>query len=498
MNKSGFQQQQQHCTALLFPASTLTIQGQDCNRLINTMSNISMAEIVQILMSLASSHVNCTSPASDLRIDRSKLRQHISRDCALVQFILANGIPKEIIWEQVKRNFIYYVQQLLHQKVHVLFINIDDEKDFLERNDNDTKEDFFILHGRYFVYLVIPSAFVCMLIYEKAMENMTLHLTVSQEIREKIIDLYPSVDKPAYWPKYSVSFGLSFRRQRSSAYAKSRDTHSRNAIIHSTRGGKYVWNSHIEKKLYDINHTVHTIYKNDFLPVFNGKRKFGASGKCFPRLRLKEMFTTKERIYIPSPSNMSLPAQKDQGAVSLATLENEVRSLSEWLLVNVFGTLPYAMVPVIMADNLKEANDLLEKKRGSKLPCSVCNRIYVKGTICNLHAKCLHDDENGALSPSIWTNIIGDDSSVLSFRGRKFNVSLLCGQQRFCWFMGYIPHESTIDNSEKKYVVLPDGRMSPVRLSHSSYTKPEYEYLCLVLLNAKYRRKTISSLHIRH
>ena len=58
---------------------------------------------------------------------------------------------------------------------------------------------------------------------------------------------------------------------------------------------------------------------------------------------------------------MSLPAQKDQGAVSLSILENEVRSLSEWLLVNVFGTLPYAMVPVIMADNLKEANDLLEK-----------------------------------------------------------------------------------------------------------------------------------------
>ena len=39
------------------------------------------------------------------------------------------------------------------------------------------------------------------------------------------------------------------------------------------------------------------------------------------------------------------------------------------------------MVLVIMADNLKEANDLLEKKRGSKLPCSVCNHIYAKGKL---------------------------------------------------------------------------------------------------------------------
>ena len=154
-------------------------------------------------------------------------------------------------------------------------------------------------------------------------------------------------------------------------------------------------------------------------------------------------------------------------------------------MVHVFRTLPYGSLPLMSYINMKRASDHLQNRKDihDNFPVP---RIFPKGTIGMYKVKSLHDDENGALSPSIWASVVGHDDTVLTFYGVNFEVSFVTSTHRFCWFMGWVPHKSSFESTNNYGDCL--------RINHSSYFKPEIEQLALAYLHQKNYRKTLSTI----
>ena len=116
-------------------------------------------------------------------------------------------------------------------------------------------------------------------------------------------------------------------------------------------------------------------------------------------------------------------------------------------------------------------------------------RIFPKGTVGMYNSKNLHDDKNGALTPSIWTSVVGKDGTTLTFYGVNFELSLDATEHRFCYFMGWIPHKTVCKDVTKDIYKM--------RVNHSAYSKPEYEHLALVLFHKKLYTKTVSTMKLK-
>ena len=116
-------------------------------------------------------------------------------------------------------------------------------------------------------------------------------------------------------------------------------------------------------------------------------------------------------------------------------------------------------------------------------------RIFPKGTLGMYYTKTMHDDDNGAVTPSVWQSVVGDDNIMLSFHGVDFEVGLVTTTHQFCWFMGWIPHKSS--------KILEQTENQVRRINHSAYSKPEYEHFSHAILHKNYYRQTMSSLKLK-
>ena len=330
-----------------------------------------------------------------------------------------------------------------------------------------------VIHNSYVILLAFPAAHIATRAYHLAMDSTGLVPDVTDEMCEEMITMQR--DKQSSWPPYQANYGQSCWEQPSSENVSCPESMSRNAAIGSARGGMFGENKVTTKGTFAGR--IKPIYETTCLPVFCGKRTFGyVKGNRQPRM--VEDFAKRIYYYLPSPLNLSIPSKNDYKAISLATLENQLRTIAEWLLMNFFMGLPYCMVPYIAYNNMSNAYDIISEKIKCRVYSKAGCRIFPKGTLCNTHKKDLHDDDNGCISPSVWTNLIGQNETTITFRTTQFHISFTCSTYRFALFMGYVPHYTFVEKCRS--LDVPNiKKKSPCWFLHSAYTKSIYKYMAL-------------------
>ena len=352
--------------------------------------------------------------------------------------------------------------------------------------DDNFKTDLVIFHGDEFVYVAVPSCSLSIELYDKAKKILAVDPILTSNIREKIMTM--EKDSKYSWPNYSANFGLSYYQQPSIMNSENPDVQSRAKLMGVNRGRIFV---KVPKSIskHSFVSKVSTLYKEKFLPSFKSDRKFGFRQKQ-QRPRMCETFMRRKKMYFPSPLNSSLPNCEDTMAIEVGMFENKLRTISEWILTNVFMPLPYSQVAYITSQKMAEVNNLVMKKKRFILPCSTSNRLLPKGTLCNVYEKPLHDDDNGCITPSIWTNLIEDEYSFIQFHSTNMKIQFRCTTTRFLWFMGYIPHMTK--SEKRKHVKCGNNLKSPIRISHSAYSKSIHEFMYLHLFDDKVKKESLN------
>jgi hypothetical protein len=185
-----------------------------------------------------------------------------------------------------------------------------------------------------------------------------------------------------------------------------------------------------------------------------------------------------------------MPPAADKKLVTAAKFESGARTISEWILCNIFYSLPYGTAASLARNQLKAASDY-GSSRLLPLPCQSLCCPLPKGAIGIQRTKALHDDGNSALIPGIWTSLLGDKAVVLRFVGRTFNINFRTTTFRFCWFMGWIPHKTEVLEGPTSRL---KGLMTGVeRIHHSAFSKPELKHLAFSSMNPKCMHSSVES-----
>jgi hypothetical protein len=165
-------------------------------------------------------------------------------------------------------------------------------------------------------------------------------------------------------------------------------------------------------------------------------------------------------------------------------------------MVSLFGVLPNVIWASILARVFERVETLLGdfdkttllRKRGGQrretnqhtghgFPAKgAASRILPKGAAGTCPTKPMHDDNNGVISLSCWTSLTVSNAEVdLVFLINGYEVSIRASELRWIFFMGYLPHESRS--------VFRNNPATEQRLHHSSFVKPEAEYLATHILS---------------
>lgn len=163
-------------------------------------------------------------------------------------------------------------------------------------------------------------------------------------------------------------------------------------------------------------------------------------------------------------------------------------------MISLFGMMPNVIWASILAkvmertevklgDFDRDAFEEYMKSNKQDLPTKLgfpakgcASRILPKGATGIHTTKPMHDDNNGGISLSFWTSLTESDSDVeLVFLINGKEVSIGATQLRWILFMGYLPH-ATRSVDEKRPAKKP-------HLHHSSFVKPEVEYLATHILS---------------
>ena len=162
-------------------------------------------------------------------------------------------------------------------------------------------------------------------------------------------------------------------------------------------------------------------------------------------------------------------------------------------MISIFGMLPNIIWASILAQVFENAETLLgefdvnsykawannDADSPGKLGCpwkGCGSRLLPKGACGISPSKPMHDDNNGVISLSCWTSLTESNAATdLVFLVNGFKVSLQASSLRWVLFMGYLPHETRPANIERP-------TQNP-RLHHSSFVKPEAEYLSAHMLS---------------
>jgi hypothetical protein len=99
-------------------------------------------------------------------------------------------------------------------------------------------------------------------------------------------------------------------------------------------------------------------------------------------------------------------------------------------------------------------------------------RVLPKGACGIIPYKAMHDDNNGTISPSLWTNSNMTEPAsptLLVFVINGCEISVRVSALRWLMFMGYIPHETR--------PASPEQTCNEPRLHHSAFVKPDAEHM---------------------
>ena len=200
------------------------------------------------------------------------------------------------------------------------------------------------------------------------------------------------------------------------------------------------------------------------------------------------------RVRAPFTLDASLPDETNEPQVTLAKWESSLRAIEEHLMISLFGMIPNIIWASVLARVFENAGismgdfNLQTYKAWTRsgntvspgelgCPWKGCaSRILPKGACGISPSKPMHDDNNGVISLSCWTSLTESDAATnLVFLINGFEVSLHASLLRWVLFMGYIPHETRPANSQQP--------PTDPRLHHSSFVKPEAEYLAAHILS---------------
>jgi hypothetical protein len=227
------------------------------------------------------------------------------------------------------------------------------------------------------------------------------------------------------------------------------------------------------------------------------------------RPRVSEAFRVDcEWVRAPFTLVNSLPLASDADRIRLATWETTLRGVEEHLMLSIFGSLPNVTWARILAKVFERAEAIMGQfdvdnyrqwavapwrhAHGvgpGNLGCpwkGCASRLLPKGATGNARYKPCHDDDNGVISLSCWTNVVEPDTATeLVFLINGFDVVLAASALRWVLFMGYIPHESrpAESRSAPPTTCLDQRKGSSQRVFHSAFVKPEAEHLATLLSN---------------
>ncbi len=187
-----------------------------------------------------------------------------------------------------------------------------------------------------------------------------------------------------------------------------------------------------------------------------------------------------EMIRCPFTLLDSIPEKSSKDSVNLAFWESSLRGIEEHLMISLFGMLPDVIWASIVAKVMERTECRLgdyDRDRCLGFPAKGCaSRILPKGAAGISPSKPMHDDNNGMISLSLWTSLTESDADVnLVFLVNGKEVAIGASRLRWVLFMGYIPHETSPTN--------PHIPAKKERLHHSSFVKPEVEYLATHVLS---------------
>jgi hypothetical protein len=410
----------------------------------------------------------------------SQLYKHVpdeiltEQDADRVRHVLLHGTLPKVQWSKIRRDFaktlslysdstvrvsMYFCRRVENGALFSL-----DVDEFMSRSNTDA----IIVHGESMVYMATLSEELCSRIYLLVEDQLGLSVSSPSDIViQGIVDVTachsPSKPRKGFIPL--ANFGASVRPQPQGVDAKGAYSH----LVGSRRGGRFLFPVNVVVK--SIVLPVRAIYDADFRNVIKDPTR---------TLRLRDMFEQNKGCPLYYPLLSSLPSSSPSPSLAVALWENEVRSVSEYLLERVFVDLPYATTGCLCAHNLKKACSFAESL-GKRLPIKDLCRALPKGSVGLSSGRLLHDDGNAALIPGVWTSFAGNENCLLKFQSVDGSFYLRTTKRRFCLFYGWIPHLS-----EK----LPGPVLGPkssldgyARVHHSAYSKPLIEFIGLSLFD---------------
>jgi hypothetical protein len=397
--------------------------------------------------------------------------------------ILTTGQLPVIRWKLIQTQFELRLSQLLRRSIKVNFLDIKSSPGTtpgttpvdLDSCMENTKTDCVVIHDAHFVYVCTFSRTVCNELYCFAKTELGIFPEVTTEVINGIA-LVGNTDtmQVSEAAVYTANLGATVRPQPSTAFSKSKSVLAVDLAIGSHRGSQV---DNLHPFPYCLPSAVTLLYQQKFFSVFQNKNlpssdcwygsRANKKGSRRPRFSAGYKFSSRSYFKIPAPLKASIPPTSNLTRVSLARFENQVRTLSEWILCNLFYPLPYGTAASIAAKQLTNACKKADSL-GNRLPCRDLCRPLPKGAIGLQKTKDLHDDGNSAVIPGIWTSVRGDDNVIFRFIGSDFNVFFRCSTNRFCWFVGWVPHKTEVLNQPAHRSL---GKMINVeRIHHSGFS----------------------------
>jgi hypothetical protein len=209
-----------------------------------------------------------------------------------------------------------------------------------------------------------------------------------------------------------ANFGATVCPQWLTQFSTSETTIEVDAAIGCHRGGRRVTTQDIAPGQHSLAMAVRELYEQEVMTYFKdgrdlpqsecwyGKRHDTKKVRQHPQFTAGLWFESWKMFKIPSPLISSLPPSDNLSLVAVAKFECRLRTLSEWLLTNIFYTLPYGTAAMLAANQLSSACVYAESIQ-KWLPCHVLCRPLPKGAIGIQRTKDLHDDGNLAVIPRI-------------------------------------------------------------------------------------------------
>lgn len=445
-------------------------------------------------------------------VPSSDQSQWMKEDEERLDLILHHNTFPLVCWDVVASRFSSQLTKLLDcSPIKVTMIDISHNHN-LETNQvnldaymEKEQAGAVIVHDTHLVLVACLSPRLCKEVYHIGASFSNLDLSLSESIISGI-KLIGNSDSMQISEKlvYTANFGASVRPQSRQKSSSPETMEVIKAMGGCRRGSTFS----IPKDVTTVDGHIKKLYQENYFPIFHQKsiapedRWYGrrANGKK-PRLpRFSSSFASWKKISLFSPLKSSITKKSLLPEASAAKWESDTRSMSEWILSEVFGCLPFGMSAHIAAARLRKAV-VMAQRHSIKLPFATLCRPLPKGACGLQSAKELHDDGNAAIIPGIWTSVVGNPDVFLRFLGRGLNVKLAATQHRFCWFYGWVPHKSEVNG------LLPGNRSRKPsnagkmvgclnnleRIHHSAFTKPEIEFIAFSLLsNAKLEETVLS------